>query len=271
MPHPYFFIDHPIAMVLFDGTLAVWAATEFRQALRRRPEATTRDYGSRFVIVLFAAGGFLLAALARSKVTTVAFPSDAITFGIGLAIIWAGVGLRWWSFRTLGRYFTIDVMTSADQPVISTGPYRFLRHPSYAALLLILVGIGIMSANWLSLAAVILLPLLGDASHARRGSRPFRHARRHLPLLRRHPQAPHPVHLVTAPTTSPKPPNSPAMRSSHGLSPCLRTRTTSPNSHTAPPSQPQGNDPSAVSARRTKGALPPHRAKWMSTNQPCIP
>ena len=161
MPHPYFFIDHPIAMVLFDGTLAVWAATEFRQALRRRPEATTRDYGSRFVIVLFAAGGFLLAALARSKVTTVAFPSDAITFGIGLAIIWAGVGLRWWSFRTLGRYFTIDVMTSADQPVISTGPYRFLRHPSYAALLLILVGIGSMSANWLSLAAVILLPLLG--------------------------------------------------------------------------------------------------------------
>src|SRR6202043_1221299 len=90
-----------------------------------------------------------------------AFPDGAVTFGVGLAIIWAGVGLRWWSFRTLGRYFTIDVMTSADQPVITTGPYRIVRHPSYAGLLLIFAGIGIMSANWLSLAAMILLPLVG--------------------------------------------------------------------------------------------------------------
>jgi len=162
-----YFVGHSIAMALFDGTVAIWAATEVRQALKRRTEATTRDHTSRLVIVICAAVSFALAALARSRVTAAGFPNGAVTFGIGLAVVWAGVGLRWWSFRTLGRYFTIDVMTSTDQPVISTGPYRILRHPSYAALLLILAGIGIMEANWLSLAAVILLPLVGLVNRIR--------------------------------------------------------------------------------------------------------
>jgi protein-S-isoprenylcysteine O-methyltransferase Ste14 len=157
---PYF-VGHPVAMALFVGTLAIWAVSEARQTLQRRAEATTMDRGSHLVIGLCMGGAFLLATLVRAKVTAVTFPGYPVTFGIGLAITWVGIGLRWWSFRALGRYFTIDVMTSANQPVITTGPYRFVRHPSYAALLLVFTGIGIMFANWLSLAAMILLPLLG--------------------------------------------------------------------------------------------------------------
>jgi protein-S-isoprenylcysteine O-methyltransferase Ste14 len=52
-------------------------------------------------------------------------------------------------------------MTSADQPVITSGPYRVLRHPSYAAILLILGGVGLSYGNWLSAVALILLPLVG--------------------------------------------------------------------------------------------------------------
>jgi protein-S-isoprenylcysteine O-methyltransferase Ste14 len=157
---PYF-VGHPIAMALFDGTLAVWAASEVWRALKRRPEATTREYGSRMVITLCFAGGYLLAVLARARVTAAAFPSDAVTFGIGMAMVWAGVALRWWCFRTLGRYFTIDVMTSTDQPVIDSGPYSIVRHPSYAGLLLVFVGGGILLANWLSLVVMIALPFFG--------------------------------------------------------------------------------------------------------------
>jgi protein-S-isoprenylcysteine O-methyltransferase Ste14 len=157
---PYAFTGHPLATALFNVTALVWAVSEIRQGVKRRAEATTRDHASRFIIVVTAAAAAGLAALARSKVTSAGFPSDAVTFGIGLAVIWGGVGLRWWSFWTLGRYFTIDVMTSPDQPVITTGPYRFVRHPSYAALLLVIAGLGSMYANWLSLAVVIVLPLL---------------------------------------------------------------------------------------------------------------
>jgi protein-S-isoprenylcysteine O-methyltransferase Ste14 len=163
----FFFVGYPVGRAIFDGTLVLWAATEFRQTLRRRTEATSRDHASRFVIVLSAIGGFGLATLARDAGSAADFPSSAVTVVLGVLLVWVGIGLRWWSFRTLGRYFTVDVMTSTDQPVISTGPYRIVRHPSYAGLLLIFAGGGISYANWLSLGALILLPLLGLVNRMR--------------------------------------------------------------------------------------------------------
>ena len=161
------FAGHPVASVLFFCTLAVWAVIEIRQAFHRRGEATNTDRGSLVIVRLCAVAGVLLAQLAVARVTATAFPSSAVILGISLCVVWAGIALRWWCFRTLGHYFTIIVMTSADQPVITTGPYRVLRHPSYAAILLILGGIGISLGNWLSLAALIFLPLVGFINRIR--------------------------------------------------------------------------------------------------------
>ncbi|HLJ69206.1 MAG TPA: isoprenylcysteine carboxylmethyltransferase family protein [Chloroflexota bacterium] len=157
---PYF-AAHRLAGALFVGTLAVWLALQARQAVHRRDEATVMDRGSRLVLAVCWIAGVALAVLARAKVPAAAFPADAATFAAGLVLLWTGIGLRWWSIRTLGRYFTFDVMTSADQPVITSGPYRVMRHPSYTGLLLIFGGIGVMLANWLSLALLIVFSLLG--------------------------------------------------------------------------------------------------------------
>lgn len=70
-----------------------------------------------------------------------------------------GVALRGWSFAVLGRYFTFTLMVSPDQPVVTAGPYRVLRHPSYTGILLGCMGVGLASANWAGLAAMTLLPL----------------------------------------------------------------------------------------------------------------
>jgi protein-S-isoprenylcysteine O-methyltransferase Ste14 len=153
-----FFGGHPVAMALFGGTAAVWIVLELRQALRRRTEATRTDRGSLVVVRLCVVAGAVLAAVAL-KVTATAFPTTTVVVGLSLGAMWAGVGLRWWCFRTLGRYFTVTVMTSAHQPVITTGPYRVLRHPSYSGLLLALGGVGLGYGNWLSLAAMLALPL----------------------------------------------------------------------------------------------------------------
>jgi protein-S-isoprenylcysteine O-methyltransferase Ste14 len=154
------FGGHPVALALFVGTAAVWIGLELRQALRRRADATSADRGSLVVVRLCLAAGAVLAAVAL-RVTATAFPTTAVTSYLSLGVVWAGVGLRWWSFRTLGRSFTIRVMTSPDQPVVATGPYRVLRHPSYAGLLVALGGIGLGYGNWLSLAALLALPLGG--------------------------------------------------------------------------------------------------------------
>ena len=65
--------------------------------------------------------------------------------------------LRVWSFVSLGQYFTFTVKVSGDQPVITRGPYRVLRHPGYAGGLLAIVGIGLLNGNWISLATIALL------------------------------------------------------------------------------------------------------------------
>ena len=87
------------------------------------------------------------------------FPSATITIepaaaSIGLVVVWCGVGLRLWSFHTLGRYFTFTVQTSQDQPVISAGPYRVIRHPGYAGIIIAVIGLGISIDNWASLAVL---------------------------------------------------------------------------------------------------------------------
>jgi protein-S-isoprenylcysteine O-methyltransferase Ste14 len=75
----------------------------------------------------------------------------AVAAWAGLVLFWGAIVLRLWSFRTLGRYFTFTVQTSRDQPVITDGPYRLIRHPSYAGVLLVFIAVGLFIGNWLSL------------------------------------------------------------------------------------------------------------------------
>jgi len=153
------FANGPTA-ILLAFTLGVWTLIEIRQSLNRRAEATKADRGSLLGLRLWAVAGALLAALAI-RVRAAAFPESAAVTALGFLVMWSGIALRWWSFRTLGHYFTFAVMTSADQPVISAGPYAVLRHPSYLGILLILGGLGLGYGNWLSLAALTLVPLIG--------------------------------------------------------------------------------------------------------------
>jgi protein-S-isoprenylcysteine O-methyltransferase Ste14 len=81
----------------------------------------------------------------------------------GLVLLLAARALRQWSFRTLGRYFTFTVQTSSDQTVVATGPYRFVRHPSYTALLLAAAAGGLYVGNWLSLLALVAAVAAGLA------------------------------------------------------------------------------------------------------------
>jgi protein-S-isoprenylcysteine O-methyltransferase Ste14 len=160
------FASNSIAATIFAITLLVWTAIEVRQGLQRRAGATNTDRGSLMAVRVAAIAGALLAAsVARIGATSFVYGPALIVLSI--ALMWAGIALRWWSFRTLGRYFTFQVMTSADQPVITTGPYRYLRHPSYTGILLILAGVGLGYGNVLSLAALIVLPLLGFINRIR--------------------------------------------------------------------------------------------------------
>jgi len=80
---------------------------------------------------------------------------------LGLGLFWAGALLRWWAIFTLGHLFTVVVVVQDDHRVITTGPYRFIRHPGYMGLWLMLVGIGFIFDNLLGVLACLLLPPIG--------------------------------------------------------------------------------------------------------------
>jgi protein-S-isoprenylcysteine O-methyltransferase Ste14 len=73
-----------------------------------------------------------------------AMEHGARVFAVGMVLLVAGAGLRWWSFWALGQYFTFTVNVSSDQQVVTAGPYRVLRHPGYAGGLLAMIGIGVL-------------------------------------------------------------------------------------------------------------------------------
>jgi protein-S-isoprenylcysteine O-methyltransferase Ste14 len=72
-------------------------------------------------------------------------------YGVGLLVFASGMALRWFSVFYLGRLYTFEVAIAEDHRVISTGPYRYMRHPAYSFSLLSFFGLGICADNVLSL------------------------------------------------------------------------------------------------------------------------
>ena len=62
---------------------------------------------------------------------------------VGLLMIWGGLLFRAWSIRVLDRFFTAKVVIQSDHQLIRTGPYQYLRHPSYLGAWVSQVGLSL--------------------------------------------------------------------------------------------------------------------------------
>ena len=126
--------------------------------LRKSPGATKRDRGSGTVLITGLWAGILLnfAFAFAAPLATITFHRRSV-FYFGVVLLLAGVLLRQYAIAVLGRYHTMNVTTRAGQPVIQPGPYRWVRHPSYAGALLSALGILLCSTNWLSLACLLIV------------------------------------------------------------------------------------------------------------------
>jgi protein-S-isoprenylcysteine O-methyltransferase Ste14 len=159
MPMLFEDLSNP-ARIVFVVSIGAFSAGELVQAFRLRRGATRVDVRTEAFLRLMLFGSIVMFPLGKAVAPGAVIGGGVFLFALGVVIGWAGTLLRWWSFVTLGRYFTVVVQTSADQPVIDRGPYRFLRHPSYSGLLLIFTGVGLMIGNWVSTAGAVILILI---------------------------------------------------------------------------------------------------------------
>jgi len=81
-------------------------------------------------------------------------------FIVGIFLAWSGLVFRFWSIQTLGKYFHISVFINSDHKLITSGPYRYLRNPSYTGEVITVLGLGLVMGNWLSVIAMLFYVLI---------------------------------------------------------------------------------------------------------------
>jgi protein-S-isoprenylcysteine O-methyltransferase Ste14 len=141
------------AAIAFWATLAITTIYDFAISARHRvPAGESADRGQ-LPLTLAAIGAIGGAVAVAGNAHSLELPGGRwwpVLAGLGIA--WAGFAVRVWAVRTLGEYFTKTLRVRADQPVIESGPYAFVRHPSYTGLLTTMFGYGLALGNWLSIA-----------------------------------------------------------------------------------------------------------------------
>jgi protein-S-isoprenylcysteine O-methyltransferase len=127
----------------------------FRRA--RGEGVEVRDRGSMGRLWLGIGAACMLAGFAQ-RLPAFRMGGDAATrHWLALALIVGGLTLRVVAIVTLGRFFTVNVALHREHRVVRSGPYRWLRHPSYTGALVAFVGLGVLMGSWLSLAIIVAL------------------------------------------------------------------------------------------------------------------
>jgi protein-S-isoprenylcysteine O-methyltransferase Ste14 len=157
----YFMASHALSLAsaqLVQDCLLGWAGVELLLWLRNRGGNTAPDPTFALVVASVAAGTNLAFRAAHDHAAAIGGGPAVIAAGLTAFVL--GVALRTWAILTLGRLFKFVVVIQDDHHVVDSGPYRFVRHPSYSGGLLALAGVGIALDNWLSILAAAGVPLL---------------------------------------------------------------------------------------------------------------
>ena len=72
--------------------------------------------------------------------------------------------LRWWVIRTLAGHWNVEVMESSRVGVVSSGPYRWVRHPNYVAVVIEIFSLPMIHTAWIT----AIIGTLGDLEILRR-------------------------------------------------------------------------------------------------------
>jgi methyltransferase len=70
-----------------------------------------------------------------------------------LAVVAASQGLRWWCIATLGHRWNTRVIVLPDAPLVRKGPYRWLHHPNYVAVVAEGLALPLVHTAWVTAVA----------------------------------------------------------------------------------------------------------------------
>jgi protein-S-isoprenylcysteine O-methyltransferase Ste14 len=158
------FVGHPAYYHLFVVSYVAWILFEIFTGRSRKmmDPAKARDRGSFFFLVTMIWIGIALDVSISFQKPWAGIPwARTGIFFLGIVLMWAGIGFRYYAMRVLGKYFTFNVAIQAGQTVVEAGPYKYVRHPSYTGAFMTLFGFGLVFANWLGLLVLMVCGGIG--------------------------------------------------------------------------------------------------------------
>jgi len=108
-----------------------------------------REAAGPILLLFFSAVVIAAYALAPRPFGWAALPLPGALRWAGLALGVAALALLQWAQWALGRNWSLRVQVLTSHELVVSGPYRWVRHPMYAAGLLASVSVLLLSANWL--------------------------------------------------------------------------------------------------------------------------
>jgi protein-S-isoprenylcysteine O-methyltransferase Ste14 len=141
----------PVELVFAVGWAAFWLywlVAAF--SMKRGRVAWSHELRVRLVIAVIAILLFRLDVFRGHRADT-----DPWSAGIGLALFALGLGFAIWARLHIGRNWGTP-MTQKDEPeLVTSGPYRLVRHPIYSGILVAGVGTAVaLSWGWLAVFAL---------------------------------------------------------------------------------------------------------------------
>lgn len=153
-------------MTLVDYIAFLFPITEVLLTITRRAKSensSVKDKGSLRMMWRIILISICIALLAQ-RFLPIAICMTSDCEYVALALLCLGMSIRWGSIIYLGRYFTVNVAITAGHRLVVTGPYKYVRHPSYTGLLITFLGLAIHTNNWVGLFA-LTIPVFFAISH----------------------------------------------------------------------------------------------------------
>lgn len=135
-----------LALVAAGRMVELGISRRHQREMARRGIVKRRDPRFRWMVLLHAG------LLAGAAVEVVALRRPFLpALGVVMALFFAlATALRWWAIRTLGTHWNVEVMASGALGVISTGPYRWVRHPNYVAVFVEMASLPLIHTAWIT-------------------------------------------------------------------------------------------------------------------------
>ena len=114
---------------------------------KTRGESCRMPLLSIFGLLGWLVGLVYIVAPQRVKWVALPFPTWSRWIGACLGII--SLPLFAWTHHTLGKNWSVALLTKEGHTLVANGPYRWVRHPMYTTIFLQALAFFLLSANWI--------------------------------------------------------------------------------------------------------------------------